>query len=97
VKRLVPALVCLLLVMNGVVFFQRVASCADWQERYKRFLYSEMQKNSPVIYTPEMIEQIVGPRPLGCDQPRRTLHSEDLERYKNAGVGPNEFVEESSP
>lgn len=93
-KRVVVALVSLLLVMNGVVVLRTVTSCADWQERYKRFLYSEMMKISPVIHTTEMIEQIVGARPLGCDRPSRTLNTKDLKRYKDAGVGPNEFVEE---
>jgi hypothetical protein len=87
-------LICLLVVMNGVVVFRVVGSCENWQESYKRFLYSEMMRSSPVIHTPEMIEQIVGARPLGCDRPSRALNRKDLKRYRNAGVGPNEFVEE---
>jgi len=60
----------------------------------KRFLYSEIVKISPVIHTPDMIEELIGDRPAGCDRPSATLSKVDLERYRREGVGPNEYVEE---
>lgn len=92
-KRVLLVLAALFLVTSGVVAY-RTFECADWQERYKRFLYSEIVKISPVIHTPDTIEQLIGDRPAGCDRPSETLSKEDLERYRREGVGPNEFVEE---
>jgi len=93
-KRVALALAAVLLVMGGVVAYLTIDACGDWRERYKRFLYAEMMKISPVIYTPDMIEQIIGERPVGCDRPAATLSKNDLERYRREGVGPNEFAEE---
>jgi hypothetical protein len=93
-KRAVLALAALLLVMSGVAAYRTIDGCEYWQERYRRFLYSEMMKISPVIYTPDMIEERIGERPPGCDRPAATLNRDDLQRYRREGVGPNEFVEE---
>ena len=69
--------------------------CSDWQEQYKRFLYAEMMKNSPVIFTEKMIEEIIGERPAGCGRPALSdLSNQDSRRYRREGVGPNEFLEE---
>lgn len=91
-RRVLLALAALVLVTSGVVAY-RTNECADWQERYKRFLYSEIVKISPVIHTPDMIEELIGDRPAGCDRPSATLSKVDLERYRREGVGPNEYVE----
>lgn len=88
------AFAVLFLLASGALAYRSVDACRGWQERYKRFLYSEMMKNSPVTYSPEMIEEVVGERPGGCDRPSRVLSKADVERYRQEGVGPNEFVEE---
>lgn len=93
-KRFFLALVSLLLVTSGVVAYRAIDACADWQERYKRFLYSEWVKISPVIYTPAMIDEVIGDRPAGCDRPGRVLSKEDRRRYRREHIGPNEFLEE---
>jgi hypothetical protein len=68
-------LVALVVVCGAVLAYRLVDACADWQHAYERFLYREMMKNSPIIYTPEMIEEIIGERPFGCDRPPRSLDS----------------------
>lgn len=67
--------------------------CSHWRDEYKRFLYSEMLKNSPVIYSPQDIDRIVGDRPLGCARPT-AVSDEDTSRYRREHVGPNEFLDE---
>jgi hypothetical protein len=95
VKRLLSALAIVLLVTGALLVYRTTDACVNWRERYKRFLYSELIKLSPFIYTPEMIEEIIGERPLGCDAPTfRELSDADIERFQREGVGPNEFLEE---
>jgi hypothetical protein len=71
----------------------RASGCSAWQNDYKRFLYSEMLKNSPIIHTPEDIDRIIGMKPSGCERPT-SLTQEDVARYRKEKVGPNEFLEE---
>lgn len=73
--------------------FLQSYSCSSWQEDYKRFMYSETLKNSPVLYGPGDIESIIGTRPVGCSTPRG-LSSEDIRTFQSEGVGPNHFVNE---
>lgn len=91
-KRVAVAVASLLLVASVVVAYLSTGVCSDWEEQYKRFIYSELIKNSPFIYTEKMIEEIIGERPTGCARP--ALNHEDLRRYRREGVGPNEFLEE---
>jgi hypothetical protein len=93
VKRtaLIVGLVLVLLVPVGLVI--RTRTCSAWQDDYKRFLYSEMMKNSPVIFTPEDIDRIIGEKPPGCTRPM-SLTEEDRARYREQSVGPNEFNDE---
>ena len=86
------ATITLLVVTASVVVF-RDRSCTAWQNKYKRFLYTEMIKNSPIIYSPEDIDRIIGERPVGCERPT-SLTDEDFTRYRNENIGPNEFVDE---
>ncbi|HZJ51143.1 MAG TPA: hypothetical protein VFF07_09915 [Actinomycetota bacterium] len=58
-KRVALALASLLLVASDVAAYLRTDVCSDWQEQYKRFIYSEMIKNSPFIYTEKMIEELL--------------------------------------
>ncbi len=67
--------------------------CSQWQDDYKLFLYSEVLRNSPIIYTPKDIDRIIGSRPIGCVRPE-SLDDEDLARYRREHVGPNEFVDQ---
>jgi hypothetical protein len=92
-KKTLVALASLLILLTGVFVLHVADTCSDWQDRCRRFLYSEMIKNSPFIYTPEMIDEIIGERPAGCDRPT-TLSTTDVRRYRREGVGPNEFLEE---
>ncbi|CAN5488505.1 MAG: hypothetical protein ACR2MC_07555 [Actinomycetota bacterium] len=92
-KRVAFALPSLLLVAS--VAYLRTDVCSDWQEQYKRFLYAEMMKNSPLIFTEKMIEEITGERPAGCGRPSLSdLSNQDSRRYRREVVGPNEFAEE---
>jgi len=94
-KRVALAVASLLLVASVAVAYQITGVCSEWQEQYKRFIYAEMMKNSPVIYTEKMIEEIVGGRPAGCGRPSLSnLSHEDSRRFRREGVGPNEFAEE---
>jgi hypothetical protein len=94
-KRLLSTLAVVLLVTGAVLVYRTTDACGDWQERYKRFLYSELIKTSPFVYTPEMIEEIIGEHPPGCNTPSfRELSDADIERFQREGVGPNEFLEE---
>ena len=91
-RRALLTLASLLLVASFLVY-RANDGCADWQEHYKRFLYSEIIKNSPFILTPEEIEEVIGERPAGCDR-SQSLSEEDLDRYRREGVGPNEYLVE---
>lgn len=90
-KTTAAGLVLVLVVTFGLVF--RTTTCSAWQEDYKRFMYSEMMKNSPIIYTPEDIDRIVGAKPSGCARPT-SLTDEDRTRYREQNVGPNDFIDE---
>ena len=68
-------------------------SCSAWQEDYKRFIYSETLKISPVIHGPEDVESIIGGRPRGCARPTG-LSDEDISKFRGEGVGPNHFLDE---
>ena len=43
--------------------------CAAWQDDYKRFIYAETLKNSPIVYRREDVDRIIGNKPAGCEQP----------------------------
>ena len=90
-KRLLIGVLASLALAAGLLVYRSASTCSDWQELYKRFTYAEMMKNAPVIHTPEMIEQIIGERPPRCDRPG-ALTDEDIERFRDEGVGPNEFA-----
>lgn len=87
-------LATVLFIASGVLVFRVVGGCANWQQQYRRFLYAEMMKNSPHIYTPEMIEKVIGEPPEGCDRPGPGFSRETLDAFRREGVGPNEFSEE---
>ena len=91
-KRLGFVLVSIVLLRTVVVSLRSVHECGKWQSDYKRFLYAEMQKNSPIVYRPSMIEDIIGNRPAGCNQTR--LSRNDIARFEEGTVGPNEFAGE---
>ena len=94
-KRVALALTSLLLVASVAVAYLITGVCSDWHEQYKRYIYAEMMKNSPFIYTEKMIEEIIGGRPAGCGRPSLSnLSHEDSRRFRREGVGPNEFLEE---
>ncbi len=88
---LIIGFVLMLTVTAGFVF--RTRTCSAWQDDYKRFLYSEVMKNSPLIHTPEDIDRIIGERPSGCTRPE-TFTEEDSARFREENVGPNEFMDE---
>ena len=92
-KRGLAGLALALLLAGGVIGYRTVDACGDWRERYKQFLYTEMMKNSPVIFTPEMIGEIVGGRPFGCDRPD-TLTESDVARFNRDGVDRRAINEE---
>lgn len=87
------ALVVALVVISAGVVVLRDRACTAWQDDYKRFLYTEMLKNSPVTYSPEDIDTIIGERPVRCERPA-SLTDEDVARYRKEKIGPNEFVDE---
>ena len=87
----VSVVVALVAFASGVLGY-RTVTCNSWQEDYKRFLYTEMLKISPITYGPEDIDAIIGERPAGCERPRE-LSDEDFRRFRDEGVGPNHFVE----
>jgi hypothetical protein len=84
-------LMLVLVVSGGLVL--RTTTCSSWQTDYKRFIYSEMLKNSPVIHTPDAIEQIVGAKPPGCTRPT-SLTDEDIAVFREENVGPNHFIDQ---
>jgi hypothetical protein len=79
-KRASLVLIGLLLVVSAVVFVGGEGECREWQGRYKRVLFLEIMKNSPVIMTPELVEEQIGARPGGCQTPALTQH--DIDRYR---------------
>jgi hypothetical protein len=91
-KKVVSTVTAFVLLAGGLFTYRMIDACNDWQDRYKRFLYSELIKNSPMIYTPEMIDGVIGEPPAGCDRPSRVLSEDDAERFRREGVGPNEFA-----
>jgi hypothetical protein len=84
-------LMLILAVWGGLVF--RTTTCSAWQEDYKRFIYSEMLKNSPIIHTPQDIEQLIGAKPPGCARPT-SLTDEDTALFREENVGPNHFFDQ---
>ncbi len=90
-KTAVLGLGVVLVVSVGLV--ARTTTCTSWQEDYKRFIYSETLKNSPVIYMPEDINRIIGGKPSGCTRPA-SLTDEDIARYREQNVGPNHLIDE---
>ena len=63
--------------------------CARWQGRYERLLYSEMMKNTPVLLTPERLEELIGVQPPGCDAPPTLSQSDSYRYYRELfGTGP---------
>jgi hypothetical protein len=78
-RRLLVAGLIVLSVAGGL-YFVRARRCSSWQGDYKRFLYVEMMKNSPIIYTPEEIDRIMR-RPAGCERPAG-LSDEASLRYR---------------
>jgi len=94
-KKFAGTLALVLIVTGGAFAYRTIDACGDWQERYKRFFYVEMMKNSPMIYTPEMIEEIAGGRPFACDRPSTTLSQADLEKFRRDTADADEFVDES--
>lgn len=89
--RVVAASIMVALMSAGV-FGYRTVTCSSWQEDYKRFIYTEIMKNSPVIYGPDDIEAIIGDRPAGCERPEE-LTDEELRRFRDEGIRPNHFVD----
>jgi hypothetical protein len=90
-KMAMVGLMLVLVVAGGLVL--RTTTCSSWQEDYKRFLYSEMLKNSPVTHTPEDIDRIIGTRPSGCTRPT-SLTDGDIALFRQENVGPNHFIDE---
>lgn len=74
-KTVLMGLMLMLLASGALVF--RTTTCSSCQEGYKRFLYSETLKNSPVIHTQEDIDRIIGTKPAGCTRPT-SLTDEDI-------------------
>lgn len=95
VKKVLASATTLIAIAGGAFAYRTVDACADFQQRYKRFLYVEMMKTSPLVYTPRMIEEIVGGRPLGCDRPSPALSHADLERFHRDPVDFDEFLPET--
>lgn len=90
-KTALGGLVLVLVMAGGLAV--RTTTCSSWQGDYKRFMYSETLKNSPIIYTPEDIDRIIGAKPSGCTRPT-SLADEDIARYREQNVGPNHFIDE---
>ena len=90
-KMAMVGLVLVLVVAGGLVL--RTTTCSSWQEDYKRFMYSEMLKNSPVTHTPQDIEQLIGTKPSSCTHPT-SLSDGDIATFRQENVGPNHFVDE---
>lgn len=84
----------LLLIASGFLVFRVVGGCANWQKQYRRFLYAEMMKTgSPHIYSPEMIDKVIGEPPEGCERPGPRLSKETINEFRREGVGANEFAD----
>jgi hypothetical protein len=90
-KTALGGLVLVLVVAVGLAV--RTTTCSSWQDEYKRFMYSETLKNSPIIYTPEDIDRIIGTKPSGCTRPT-SLTDEDITLFREENVGPNHFIDE---
>ncbi|MEA2433290.1 MAG: hypothetical protein QOG54_747 [Actinomycetota bacterium] len=91
VKRFVAVLALIVLAISGFVAFRTVDTCHDYQDRYKKFVYSEMMKNSPIIIDPD---ELFGEPPWLCEKPSGMLTADDRARYNREGIGPNEFTDE---
>lgn len=74
--------------------YDAAGACAKWQDRYKQWIYSETQKNSPLIVPEGGVEAIIGAKPSGCGGPPYELTHADMERYRQQGIGPDTFAEE---
>lgn len=92
-KKVLASTTALIAIAGGALAYRTVVACADFQERYKRFVYVEMMKNSPMVYTPQMIDEIVGGRPFGCDRRTQDLSHADLQRFHRDPVDFDEFLE----
>jgi hypothetical protein len=92
VKRVVAILAVVALTIMAFVAYRTVDVCREYQDRYKKFLYSEMMNNSPLIWTPD---ELFGEPPWLCEKPDwDSLTAWDAARYRREGVGPNEFSKE---
>ena len=90
--RFVISVSVLLVVIGGANAYRGRGACAEWQERYKRFTYLQMMRQSPVIYSFEEIEEIIGEQPLGCDREPPT--EDDISRLRSEDLDPIEFLDE---
>lgn len=81
-KRTVALTLMTLLITASGFLVLRDDGCRAWQDDYKRFLYSEALKNSPIVYNPEDIDRIIGERPDRC-MPPTSLTDEDVARFLN--------------
>ena len=70
-KRQFAVLAFALLVMTPptVLALRTSRTCAEWRHRYAELLLAERMKNTPIIYTPETVDEIIGERPADCDPP----------------------------
>jgi hypothetical protein len=75
-KRSSILILIALLIAAGFFAVRASDPCGDWQRRYERFLEVESMKNSPIIYTPEMVEEVIGERPSDCGIPESDLLEE---------------------
>lgn len=93
-KKAFGTLAAFAVLAAGTITYRAIDACNEWQERYKRFLYVEMMQNGPMVYTPAMIEAIVGEQPVGCDRPESNLSHADLDRFRRDPVNFDEFLHE---
>lgn len=93
-KRVLASATILIAIAGGALAYRTIDACADFQRHYKRFLYVEMMQHSPLVYTPRIIDEIVGGRPFGCDRPTALSHA-DLERFHRDPVDFDEFLQET--
>ena len=83
-RRPLVAGVIVVTIAGGLTILH-VRECSAWQDDYKRVLYMEMMRNSPIVYTPKDIDRIIGNRPAGCERPTQ-LSNEDFARYRDLGA-----------
>jgi hypothetical protein len=73
-KAFLTAIAVVITVMFGLLVHEARAVCFGWQERYAKVMRAITVRNSPISYTFEAIERIIGELPAGCETPQLANH-----------------------